>query len=74
MPTEPIRVDHVIVCCNGCGSERTIWPDVALVGAEEIISFIRRGIAPCSCGASTCNLAFHVLNPTAMQARQVVGE
>ena len=57
---EELIIDHVIVVCKGCHSERTIWPDAPIIGAEQIRKFIDSGIPPCGCGATHCDLKLHL--------------
>jgi hypothetical protein len=54
-----IVVDHLIVVCKGCRIERTIYPDVPLVGSDALISWMSN-IEPCSCGAKTCDVKAHL--------------
>lgn len=60
---DPLVVDHVIVVCKSCPRERTIWPDAPLVGAQKVHEFIQRGIAPCGCGGTLCDLKLHIMEP-----------
>lgn len=57
-------VDHVIVQCVRCRSERKVWPDAHIKGAQAIIDWVKQTpISPCPCGAETCNLKMHLLEP-----------
>lgn len=57
-------VDHVIVQCVRCRSERIVWPDSNIKGTQAIIEWVKQTpIAPCPCGAETCNLKMHLLEP-----------
>lgn len=54
-------VDHIIVICNGCGSERKILIDPPFRSAQEFIAWERKKlIRPCDCGSPTCDLKLHL--------------
>lgn len=54
---------HIILVCNGCRTERTLWPDVPLYGADELIEWMKTKPTQCPCGAGTCDVKAHLLNP-----------
>ena len=60
--TDRIEVDYVIVICKGCKSERTVYPDRPLYGAEEVIAWIKTKPTGCMhmCGATHCDLKMHL--------------
>jgi hypothetical protein len=57
-------VDHVIVQCVRCKSERVVWPDAHIRGTQAILDWVKASpIASCLCGADRCNLKLHLLEP-----------
>ena len=60
--SKPIEVDHVILVCNGCRGERTIYPDKPLRGAQELIEWMKTKTVACACGAKTCDVKAHIRN------------
>jgi hypothetical protein len=63
---EPVEFDHVVLVCNGCRSERTIYPDRPIRGAQELIEWMKTKPTKCSCGALTCDVKAHVKNPASL--------
>lgn len=57
-----IEIDYLVLVCNGCRGERTIYPDVSLRGAKELIEWLRTKPTACACGAPTCDVKAHVKN------------
>jgi hypothetical protein len=55
MGEKPMEIDQITLICNGCRSERVFYPDVPIVGAEQLIQWIKTKPTPCSCGARTCD-------------------
>ena len=61
MMTEQLVIDFAIAVCKGCGEEHTYKFDPFLRGGEEIHNWIYSGkIAPCACGAGSCDIKLHV--------------
>lgn len=56
----PIEIDHIILVCKGCRGERTIYPDVPLRGAEQLIAWMKTKPTRCACGATHCNVKAHL--------------
>ena len=57
----PFVVDHIIVVCKTCGSERKLVIDPPFRSAKEFITWEKQKTIPrCSCGAHTCDLQLHI--------------
>jgi hypothetical protein len=56
-------VDQITVICNGCKTERLFYPDRPLVGAEELIDWMKTKATACSCGAGTCDVKARLKEP-----------
>ena len=57
----PFVVDHVIVVCKGCGSERRFNHDPPLRSAQEFVAWHRSGaVERCGCGAPTADMKLHI--------------
>ncbi len=65
--TARIVVDHLILVCKGCRQERTIYPDVPLIGAQEVIEWIKTKPTRCLCGATHCDVKLHIKNPEVLK-------
>ncbi len=55
-----MKIDHVIIVCNGCLSERRIDLDKPLASVEEVDVFLKTRPTQCSCGAPTCDVKLHL--------------
>lgn len=56
-------VDHVIVICNGCHSERKFLIDPPFRSAQEFIEWHKKGtIERCSCGHPTSDFKLHLVD------------
>jgi hypothetical protein len=62
-----IVVDHLILICLGCRQERTIWPDVPLVGAEACVEWLKTKHTKCPCGATHGDVKMHLKNPEVLE-------
>ena len=62
MADNEIEFDHVIVTCNGCGSERVVYPDRALEGVKGLKAWIDNELPRlrCPCGYPSCDLRVHM--------------
>lgn len=61
LETRPFVVDHVIVICNGCGSERKILIDPPFRSAREFIAWEQKKPVPrCACGSPTADFKLHI--------------
>jgi hypothetical protein len=53
--SDPIRVDQVILICQGCKAERLFYPKPILVGAAAIKAWLDAKPTRCQCGATHCD-------------------
>lgn len=67
--SDRIVVDHVILICKGCRQERTIYPDIPLVGAEQLIEWMKTKATRCACGATHCDVKAHLKNPEVLDPK-----
>ena len=65
-----IIVDRLILICLGCRAERTIWPDVPLVGAAACSEWLKTKPTRCACGATHCDVKMHIVNPEVLGPAQ----
>lgn len=58
----PFVVDHVIVVCKGCQSERRFNFDPPMRSAKEFIAWQSKpgNVPRCACGAATCDMKRHI--------------
>lgn len=62
MGEQRMIIDHLIVKCGGCGTERSYYPDAEIVGAEALIEWLKTGLERCACGYPTGDVKAHVRN------------
>lgn len=62
-----IVVDHLVLVCKQCRTERTVYPDVPLYGAAELVAYMKTKLTPCTCGATTCDVNAHISNPEVLK-------
>lgn len=57
-----LEFDHVVIVCKGCGGTKTHFPDRPFQGAEELIAFLKGGLADyaCECGSAKCDIKAHM--------------
>lgn len=58
-----IVIDHSIVSCNGCKGERRFDHEPFITSIPEFEAFVK-SIPPCPCGATTCDVAMHLVGET----------
>jgi len=55
-----MKIDYLIIICNGCARERTIDFNPLLQGAEEFDRWMKTKLTPCGCGATHCDINAHL--------------
>lgn len=59
-----MKIDHIILICNGCKQERKFYPDRPIVGAEELVDWLKTKPTQCPnvmCTATTCDVKAHLM-------------
>jgi hypothetical protein len=50
---KPVIVDRIEAICLGCRRSRFFVPDTVLVGATNLVEWLRDNVTPCGCGSKT---------------------
>lgn len=59
-----MKIDHIILICNGCKQERTFYPDAPIASVEEFDVWLKTQVTQCTnvlCTAKTCDVKAHLM-------------
>lgn len=59
--TSSLRIDFVILICQGCKVERRFTCEPVLHGADDVARWLATQPTRCSCGAEKCDAKMHVM-------------